>query len=125
MDIVALHEQAMILSEQAPASLVREEALESATHQAKNAAWYAGASVSEIAVYLTIHIAMAPPWIDGNKRTAVMAGIQFTLINGANDQSTESYTEFADLLLNYIEADKDSRETIFKEFVEFVNGWFD
>src|SRR5699024_10973186 len=99
MDIVALHDEAMTLADEAPTALVRKEALESATHQAKNAAWYMDASAHEIAVHLTTHIAMAHPWVDGNKRTAVMAGLQFALINGARDPSTEEYIAYADLLL--------------------------
>lgn len=125
MDIVALHEVAMTMADQAPAKLVREEALESATHQAKNAAWYTGASAAEIAVHLTTHIALAHPWVDGNKRTAVMAGIQFALINGAGDQPVAQMLKYGDLLLNYIESDHETRESVFAEFVQFVDGWFD
>lgn len=124
LDIVALHEAAMSLSDQTATALVREEALESATHQAKNAAWYMGAEIPEITVHLTTHIAMAHPWVDGNKRTAVMAGIQFALINGARDASSKEMHEFADLLLKYIEADSEERQNVFAEFVQFVDGWF-
>lgn len=123
MDIIALHEAAMSLSDQTPAALVREETLESATHQARNAAWYMGAEAPELAVHLATHIAMAHPWVDGNKRTAVMAGIQFAIINGARDPSSDEMHDFADLLLKYIEADQDSRESIFAEFVQLVDGW--
>lgn len=115
----------MSMADQAPAALVRAEALESATHQAKNAAWYMSASASELAVHLTTHIAMAHPWVDGNKRTAVMAGVQFALINGASDPSKVELVAFADLLLKYIEADQNQRELVFAEFVRFVDGWFD
>lgn len=114
----------MELADQTPAALVREKALESAAHQARNAAWYLGASVSEIVVHLTTHIALAHPWVDGNKRTAMMAGVQFALINGARDPGKDEYIAYADLLLTYIEADHESREKIFAEFVKFVDGWF-
>ena len=123
-DIIALHRAAMEMTGDGPAGLVRHEALESATHQAKNAAWYLGAAVPEIAVHLTTHIALAHPWVDGNKRTSVMAGVQFLLINGAHDPSEGEVTEFADLLIKYIEADHDGRDAIFAEFVHFVETWF-
>ncbi len=123
-DIVALHEIAMEMSEQPRASLVREDALESATYQAKNAAWYMGANAAEIAVFLATHIALAHPWVDGNKRTATMAGIQFALYNGAADPAPEAMISFGDLLLKYIEAGHDDRQNIFAEYVQFVSGWF-
>lgn len=122
--IIALHKAAMEMTGEGPAGLVREEALESASHQAKNAAWYLGAAVPEIAVHLTTHIALAHPWVDGNKRTSVMAGVQFLLINGAHDPSVAEVTEFADLLLKYIEADHDDRDAVFADFVTFVKTWF-
>ena len=123
-DIVALHEIAMEMSDQPRAARVREDALESASHQAKNAAWYMGANAAEIAVFLATHIALAHPWVDGNKRTATMAGIQFALYNGAADPTSEEMIIFGDLLLKYIEADHDDRKAVFAEFVQFVEGWF-
>ena len=123
-DIIALHEIAMDMSDQPRAALVREDALESATHQAKNAAWYMGAGAAEISVYLATHIALAHPWVDGNKRSATMAGIQFALYNGAEDPTPEAMIAFADLLLKYIEADHEDRQGVFGEFVQFVEGWF-
>lgn len=122
--IIALHEAAMKLTGDPPAGLVREEALESATHQAKNVAWYMGASLPEVAVHLTTHIALAHPWVDGNKRTSVMSGIQFLLINGAPDPSVDEVIAFADLLLRYIEADHNGRDAVFADFVRFVDTWF-
>ena len=125
MQIIALHEEAMKLLGEGPARLVREDALESAVHQARNAAWYLEASVPEIAIHLATHIALAHPWVDGNKRTSVMVGIQFLLINGARDPSNGEIMAFADLLLQYIEANHDGRDAVFAELVSFVETWFD
>lgn len=125
MDIIALHEDAMAMSEQPSAALVRPEALESAAAQSKNVAWYMGGSPAELTVHLCTHIALAHPWVDGNKRTAAYAGVQFAGLNGAKDPTPEEYITYADLLLKYIEADQKGREAVFKKFVEFVDGWFD
>ena len=120
LQIIALHEEAMEMAGDPPAALVRVDALESAAAQAKNAAWYLGAGVAEIAVHLTTHIALAHPWVDGNKRSAVMAGLQFLMYNGAQDPSEDDATRYADLLLKYIESDQQTRVAVFAEFVEFV-----
>lgn len=123
-DVIAIHERAMMLSEQSPAALVRPEALESAVAQCKNVAWYMDGSLAELTVVLTTHIAMAHPWVDGNKRTASYAGVQFSGLNGAKDLGATDFIAFADMLLKYIEASQDVREDVFKQFVEFVDGWF-
>lgn len=124
MDAVALHEQVMAASQQAPAALVRPESLESAVHSARNLAWYEGASLSAIAVHLTIHIALAHPWVDGNKRTASTLGIILLRLNGARQATATEALEFGKLLIKYIEAEHDARESVLDEFVGFVDGWF-
>lgn len=122
VDIIALHDDAMAMADQPSAALVRPEALESAVAQAKNIAWYMDDTPAELTVHLCTHVALARAWVDGNTRTAAYAGVQFAGINGGKDPSPEEYIQYADLLLKYIEGDQDTREEVFKEFVEFVDG---
>lgn len=123
-DVVALHKQVMLMADQQPAALVREDALESAIAQARQVAWYTEANAAELAVHLTTHIALAHPFVDGNKRTASYAGLQFLTQNGARDPKPVEMIAFADLLLKYIEAGHDGRDAVFAEFVRFVETWF-
>lgn len=124
-DVVSLHEDAMLMADQPPAALIREDLLESALSQAKQVAWYTEASPAELAVHLTTHIALAHSWVDGNKRTASYAGLQFAARNGAKDPSLEQMLQFGDLLLKYIEASHEGRNAVFAEFVKLVENWFD
>lgn len=124
MDIIALHEDAMRMAGQEPAALVRRDMLESAVAQAKQVAWYSGAPVPELTVHLTTHLAMAHAWVDGNKRTAGYAGIQFAAMNGARDPSPPEMIEFANRILEYIEVAHDGRDAVFADFVKLVETWF-
>lgn len=124
-DVIALHEQVMAASNQPATSLVRPEALESAVHSARNLAWYNGASAPEISVHLAIHISLAHPWVDGNKRTAATAGVLLARLNGARSLSSAESLEFAKHLIRYIEADHQTRESVLAEFVKLVEVWFD
>lgn len=124
LDIIALHDDAMKMSDQEPATLVRRDSLKSAAEQAKHVAWCTNAGVAEITVHLTTHIAMAYSWVDGNKRTAVYAGLLFAGINGSSDPSAADMLTFANFLLRYIEAEHESRDAQFADFVTFVETWF-
>lgn len=123
-DVIALHEQVMAASNQQATSLVRPEALESAVHSARNLAWYNGAIAPEISVHLAIHVALAHPWVDGNKRTAATAGVLLARLNGARPPSAAESLEFAKHLIRYIETSHDGREAVFAEFVKLVDLWF-
>ncbi len=125
MDIIALHEHAMSMSDQAPAVLVREDMLHSAVAQARQLAWYENAPIAAVAVHLCTRIALAHPWIDGNKRTAAYSGLQFAALNGARDPRPDGMLAFADLLLRHIEAPHDQRVNVLREFVGLVETWFD
>lgn len=124
-DVQAIHEQVMPASKQDATDLVRPEALESAVHSARNLAWYEGAGASAISAHLAIHIALAHPWVDGNKRTAATAGILFARYNGARQATADEALQYGQLLIKYVESTHDDRIAVFKEFVEFVDGWFD
>lgn len=123
-DVIALHEQVMAASHQHPAALVRPEAMESAVHSARNLAWYSGASAAEVAVHLTVHLALAHPWVDGNKRTSAAAGIIAARYNRARQATAEEALDFANLLIRFVESDHERRDDILTEFVGFVEQWF-
>lgn len=115
----------MAASNQHATSLVRPEGLESAVHSARNLAWYEGAGVAAVSAHLAIHIALAHPWVDGNKRTAVTSGILFARYNGARQLTADEALQVGRLLIKYVESNHEDRIAVFKEFVEFVDGWFD
>lgn len=123
-DVIAIHQQVMAASNQLAAHLVRPEALESAVHSARNLAWYEGASASEIAVHLTIHLSLAHPWVDGNKRTATTAGIMLARYNGARQLTSAQALAFGQILIRYVESNSEERNNLLSEFVQFVDGWF-
>ncbi len=62
---------------------IRDRSLfEGAVAQAQNVYWYANADLFDIAAAYCFHIAQAQAFIDGNKRTAVAAGLTFLKLNG-------------------------------------------
>lgn len=124
-DAIAIHRQVMAASDQNAAQLVRPEALESAVHSARNLAWYEGASAAEIAVHLTIHLSLARPWMDGNKRTAATAGIILARYNGARQLTSDEALAFGQILIRCVESNTEERDALLPEFVQFVEGWFD
>ena len=123
-DVIAIHDRVMVASNQSPASLVRPDALERAVHSARHLAWYNGADAPAVATHLAIHISLAHPWVDGNKRTAATTGILFCRYNGARIPSPDEAIEFGQRLIKYIEAEHDHRDAIFADFVRFVETWF-
>ena len=65
------------------AGLLRDNAaLESALNRPKMAAYYQQADIAEQMAVLVDGIAMNHPFIDGNKRTALVTGIAFLRANG-------------------------------------------
>jgi death-on-curing protein len=83
-DVLALHEDVMRRLGQAPAPLSRDgrALLEAALNRPRNAAFYSRADVFEQASVLTIGIAQAHAFLDGNKRTAAAALIVFLGLAG-------------------------------------------
>lgn len=56
--------------------------IESAVAAARNAWHYAGADAFQIAATYAFHISEAQAFLDGNKRTAIAAGLAFLAVNG-------------------------------------------
>jgi len=62
---------------------IRDRSLfEEAVAQAQNVYWYAHGDLFDIAAAYCFHIAQAQAFVDGNKRTAVAAGLTFLKLNG-------------------------------------------
>jgi death-on-curing protein len=58
--------------------------IESAIGSAKNAFWYGGGDIYEIAAAYAFHIAESQAFTDGNKRTGAAAALSFLLRNGVD-----------------------------------------
>ncbi|MGE5620524.1 MAG: type II toxin-antitoxin system death-on-curing family toxin [Sphingomonadaceae bacterium] len=82
LDVEALHVFIMEKTGDAP-SLLRERALlESAVMRPRMAAHYADADLIEQAALLAVGISQAQAFLDGNKRTALLAADVFLRANG-------------------------------------------
>ena len=64
--------------------LRNENGLESAIAQPQNVYLYGNGDLSEIAAAYAYHIAESQAYVDGNKRTAVQAALDFLEINGVD-----------------------------------------
>lgn len=122
-DVIAIHEVAMRESEQSPAPLIREEALQSAVHHPRNLAWYSGAGLAEQVVEFLMHVAMAHAFVDGNKRTAVRSAEVFLELNGVSIPDAETYLRFADNLVEWIAASPEDRPRIQEVLITLVESW--
>ena len=63
-----------------------EDSLESALGAPVNDYFYGAAGLFEIAASYAFHIAQAQAYLDGNKRTAVLAALAFLQFNGVTTQ---------------------------------------
>src|SRR5699024_7428920 len=117
-DVIGIHERAMQEAGQPPAALVREDALQSAIHHPRNLGWYAGAGLAEQVVQFMIHVAMAHPFVDGNKRTAVRSAEVFLELNGVSIPTDEAYFRFADMLIEWIASADELRSGKTNELIE-------
>ncbi len=81
-EVLCIH--ARSLAEHGGSEGVRDKGLvESALASAKNIYYYARGDVFEIAAGYAFHLAEAQAFVDGNKRTAVVAALVFLARNGA------------------------------------------
>jgi death on curing protein len=81
-DVRGLHIDVMDRTGFVPAPLRNEAALESAIMRAQTVAHYEDADVLTQAVTLILAISQAQAFVDGNKRTAMYAGLVFLELNG-------------------------------------------
>ncbi len=123
--VVGLYFEAMRLAGEQPAALVRPEALESAVHRPRVAAYYGGATLIEQAVELAEGIALAHPWVDGNKRCAFISMVTFLERNGVPvpEPDTEGYLRAASLLVDLVGATGDEREARKQALAAEFRSW--
>ncbi|MHB8646085.1 MAG: type II toxin-antitoxin system death-on-curing family toxin [Thermomicrobiales bacterium] len=81
-DILGLHEFIMAKTGYLAAPLRDEEGLESAAMRAQTAAYYEDADLIRQAAILAVGISQAQAFVDGNKRTALIALDVFLRENG-------------------------------------------
>lgn len=80
-DVIALHRAVMERTGYVPAPLRDEPGLESAIMRPRMAAYYEGADLVRQCALLTVGIAQAQAFLDGNKRTAYAAADVFLRLN--------------------------------------------
>jgi len=81
-DVLAAHEAAMAVTGYTPAPLRDQGALEGAIACPHMLAHYEDADLVTQAVALILAISQAQAFVDGNKRTAMTAGLVFLRVNG-------------------------------------------
>ena len=82
LDVLGLHRFIMEHTGSAPTTVREEGLLESALMRPQTAAYYEGADLAMQTVLLITGIALAHAFVDGNKRTALLAGDTFLQLNG-------------------------------------------
>lgn len=124
-NVIALYRTVLESFGVQPAALVRPEALESAVQRPRMAGYYAGASLVEQAVALGTGIALAHPWVDGNKRCAFASMIVFLEWNGipVPDPDAETYLRTAKLLESAVAATGEERERQTECLTDELNRW--
>jgi prophage maintenance system killer protein len=124
-DVIAVYFAVMEEMGEWPAALVREDALESAVHRPRMAAYYAEAGLVEQAVELGVGIALAHAWVDGNKRCAFRSMMASFLLNGFKvpQPRSETYLAIAQRLEQIVAATGDERETLKQALINELNGW--
>lgn len=97
-DVIDLHAQLFGLTVQQAADRLRSRpVLEGAVERPHHHAHYAGADLADQAAFLAHGIAEGQPFIDGNKRTALLAMLLFLSANGSAVSVTQA--ELADQIL--------------------------
>src|ERR671935_3001348 len=119
MDAIGLHARMMIAMGAAPAALRNEGALESALMRPQMAAHYESADLGTQAALLIAGIALAHPFVDGNKRTAFLCGVVFLQLNGLwlDAPGTEAGEELVAVLTR-----PDAREEATAHFASWLRG---
>jgi death-on-curing protein len=118
MDALAINER--IMHEAGGVSLLRESgALEGALMRPQVAAHYQDADLATQAALLIAGIALAHAFVDGNKRTALVAGAVFLQLNGFVIVSEpEEFGRQIETLVSHREA----RERAMAGFVDWIGA---
>jgi len=109
-DLAAMHRE--VIAEFGGRPGLRDQALlESAAARPKNLAAYGPASVFELAAAYAFGLARNHPFVDGNKRIALIASFTFLALNGWEVQAEETATVlvFVDLAAGKLDEKQLSR----------------
>jgi death-on-curing protein len=107
-----------VLRPEGSAIVLRDRgALEGAVMRPQTRAYYEGADLIAQAATLMIGLALSHPFLDGNKRTAVIAGDVFLRLNGQRINADD--IEFADELVKVVATTRD-RSQAEQQFVEWL-----
>ena len=82
LDVIAMNDELLRRANEPSAPVRDVGALEGALMRPQMAAYYEQADLVTQAAVLMAGVALAHPFIDGNKRTALAAGTTFCLLNG-------------------------------------------
>jgi death-on-curing protein len=126
-NVIALYGETMDAYSVPKAALVRPEALESAVQRPRMAGYYAGATLVEQAVALATGIALAHPWVDGNKRCAFASMVVFLEWNGVSvpDPDSITFLATAKMLESAVAASGEGREQETQRLIDELNRWAD
>ena len=80
--VVAIHDEQLTIH--GGASSLRDEGIESALDRPKNRCSYGRAELAELAAAYAFGIARNHPFVDGNKRTSLLALYTFLGVNGVD-----------------------------------------
>ena len=99
--------------------LRNEHGLESALAQPHHAFHYAAGDLGELAAAYAYHIAENQPFIDGNKRTAILTALYFLELNGVRTSSLTN-AELYDAMIGIAEKrlDKDGVAALFRRHIQ-------
>ncbi len=124
-DVIAVYFAVMEEMGERPTALVRPDALESAVHRPRMAAYYADAGLVEQAVELGVGIALAHAWVDGNKRCAFRSMMAFLFLNGVEVPVPRpaTYLAVARWLEQIVDANGDEREARKQALIDEIGGW--
>jgi death on curing protein len=92
-----------------------ETVLESALAQPMHEHFYRNADTFQIAAAYAFHIAQNQPFVDGNKRAALLAALNFLVLNGV--ESNEPVDELYDAMIGIAEKrlDKAALAAVFRQ----------
>ena len=90
-DLIAMH-RAVVAEFGGPPGLRDQGLLESAAARPKHLAAYGPASAFELAAAYAFGLARNHPFVDGNKRIALIAALTFLLLNGWEVEAEEAAT---------------------------------
>ncbi len=90
-DLIAMHRE-VVAEFGGPPGLRDQALLESAAARPKHLAAYGPASVFELAAAYAFGLARNHPFVDGNKRIALLASFTFLALNGWEVQAEEAAT---------------------------------